>query len=61
MAGRYDVDLVGDEPEPVAEVGHPDHDGGSRRRVEHQPDRVLARADAQGWISSDGRSVSRRR
>ena len=46
--GRRDhVDLVGDQPEPVAEVGEADDDGRPGRGVEHQPDRVLPAADAQ--------------
>ena len=47
-ARRDDVDLVGDQPEPVAEVGHARATtAGARGGVEDQPDRVLAAADAE--------------
>ena len=43
-----DVDLVGDEPEPVAEVADAG-DGGRPGGGEDEPDRVVAVADAQ-WV-----------
>ena len=45
--GLDDVDLAGDQPEPVAEVGQAEDDRGTRRRVEHEPDRVGAAADRE--------------
>ena len=45
--GRHDLDLVGDEPEPVAEVDEPDDETLARQGVEDEPDRVGAVADAE--------------
>lgn len=42
-----DVDLVGDQPEPVTHVGHADDDRRAGGGVEDQADRVLAAADAE--------------
>ncbi len=44
---RHDVDLVGDQPEAVTEVGEPEDDRGSRSGVEHEPDRIAPTADRQ--------------
>src|SRR3954469_22510782 len=41
LVGLDDVDLVGDPPEPVAEVGPADDDARGGGRGEHQPRRVL--------------------
>lgn len=47
MIGWHGVDFVGDQAEPVAEVGHADDDGGVGCGVEDHPDRVFAIADAE--------------
>ena len=46
-SGGDDLDLVGDEPEPVTQVAQAEHDRRAGCRVEDQPDRVLPAADAQ--------------
>ena len=45
--GGHDLDLVRDEPEPVAEVQKSDHETLARQGVEHEPDWIFAIADAE--------------
>ena len=52
---RDDLDLVGEQPEAVAEIEHRDDERRPGRGVEHEPHRVLAAADRQRWISQLGR------
>ena len=47
LVGLDEVDCVEHEAEALAEVGEADDDAGPRVGGEHEPHRVLARADAQ--------------
>ena len=43
----YDVDLVGDQPEPLTKITDAEHRGWAAGCREYQPDRILAVTDGE--------------